>query len=92
MAKILRNETSLLRRQEAIRRELAFRQTTRLVVWGTVCLVAAWGLFFAVLFLVPNPLVGESAVPAALPWLAAARALLGTVVLVHLVRRVAPRQ
>ena len=45
MAKILRNETSLLRRQEAIRRELAFRQTTRLVVWGTVCLVAAWGLF-----------------------------------------------
>lgn len=54
--------------------------------------VAAWGLFFAVLFLVPNPLVGETAVPAALPWLAAARALLGTVVLVHLVRRVAPRQ
>lgn len=43
MAKILRNETSLRRRQEAIRRELAWRQIVRLVVWGTVLAIAAWG-------------------------------------------------
>ena len=44
MAKILRNETSLQRRQEAIQRELGFRQTTRFVVWGTVLAVAGWGI------------------------------------------------
>ena len=43
MAKILRNETSLRHRQEAIRRELASRQILRLVVWGTVLAIAAWG-------------------------------------------------
>ncbi|WP_157087305.1 hypothetical protein [Piscicoccus intestinalis] len=55
-------------------------------VFAGASAVAAWGLFFAVLFLVPNPLVGETAVPAALPWLMAARALLGSAVLLHLVR------
>jgi hypothetical protein len=43
MAKILRNETSLRHRQEAIERELGFRQITRLVVWGTALALAAWG-------------------------------------------------
>ena len=43
MARILRNETSLQRRQEAIRRELEFRQVTRFVVWGAALAVAAWG-------------------------------------------------
>ena len=45
MARILRNETSLRHRQEAIQRELAYRQTTRLVVWGTAIALAAWGAF-----------------------------------------------
>ncbi len=44
MAKILRNETSLRRRQEAIQRELGFRQITRFVVWGTTLAVAIWGI------------------------------------------------
>lgn len=44
MAKILRNETSLQRRQEAIQRELSFRQATRFVVWGTVLAIAVWGV------------------------------------------------
>ncbi len=44
MAKILRNETSLQRRQEAIQRELGFQKTTRFVVWGTVLALAAWGV------------------------------------------------
>jgi hypothetical protein len=44
VAKILRNETSLQRRQEAIQRELGFRQVTRLVVWGTAIAIALWGV------------------------------------------------
>ncbi|MGD9611441.1 MAG: nuclease-related domain-containing protein [Kiritimatiellia bacterium] len=44
MAKILRNETSLRRRQEAIRRELGRRQIVRFGVWGLVLAVAAWGI------------------------------------------------
>ena len=80
---------------------LAARRPARCPIWLPVVgvfagasAVASWGLFFAVLFLVPNPLVGETAVPAALPWLMAARALLGSAVLVHLVRlagRLTPR-
>ncbi len=44
MAKILRNETSLLRRQEAIQRELGFQQIARFVVWGTALALAIWGV------------------------------------------------
>lgn len=44
MAKILRNETSLQRRQAAIQRELGFRQTTRFAVWGTALALALWGI------------------------------------------------
>ena len=44
MAKILRNETSLLRQQEAIQRELGRRQITRFVVWGTALAIAVWGI------------------------------------------------
>ncbi len=44
MAKILRNETSLLRQQEAIQRELGRRQITRFAVWGSVLAVAIWGI------------------------------------------------
>ena len=48
MAKILRNETSLQRRQEAIQRELGFRQTTRFVVWGTALALAIWGVVLTI--------------------------------------------
>lgn len=44
MAKILRNETSLLRQQEAIQRELGRRQITRFAVWGCVFAIAVWGI------------------------------------------------
>ena len=43
MAKILRSETSLLRRQTAIVRELSLRQLTRLVVWTLAAALALWG-------------------------------------------------
>lgn len=43
MAKILRSETSLLRRQLAIGRELSLRKVTRLVVWGAALALALWG-------------------------------------------------
>ena len=41
MAKILRSETSLLRRQLAIGRELSLRHVTRIVVWGAAVGAAA---------------------------------------------------
>lgn len=44
MAKILRNETSLRHRQEAIARELARRQITRVVAWSVVLAVVVWGV------------------------------------------------
>ena len=44
MAKILRSETSLRRRQEAIQRELGRRQIVRFAVWGTALAVAVWGI------------------------------------------------
>lgn len=43
MAKILRSETSLLRRQLAIGRELSFRRISRLFVWGAALALAGWG-------------------------------------------------
>ena len=43
MAKILRSETSLLRRQRAIDRELAFQNTTRVAAWGIALALALWG-------------------------------------------------
>ncbi len=43
MAKILRSETSLLRRQLAIGRELARRKATRFVVWGATLAIVLWG-------------------------------------------------
>ena len=48
MAKILRNETSLQRRQEAIQRELGFRKATRFVVWGTALALALWGVVLTI--------------------------------------------
>lgn len=44
MAKILRNESSLRRRQDAIRRELEFRQITRIIAWSIVLAIVVWGL------------------------------------------------
>ena len=43
MAKILRSETSLLRRQQAIDRELALKNTTRVAAWGIALALALWG-------------------------------------------------
>mgnify|MGYP003592915947 FL=1 len=43
MAKILRSESSLLRRQLAIGRELARRKATRFVVWGSALAIVLWG-------------------------------------------------
>lgn len=48
MARILRNETSLRRRQEAIQRELNARQFARVIVWGAALALAAWGVFATV--------------------------------------------
>lgn len=43
MAKILRSENSLLRRQNAIVRELGLRKITRGVVWGIALALLLWG-------------------------------------------------
>ncbi len=43
MAKILRSESSLLRRQLSIGRELSLRRVTRLVVWGAAIAIILWG-------------------------------------------------
>ncbi len=43
MARILRSETSLLRRQNAIARELGARVFTRFLVWGIAAGVCVWG-------------------------------------------------
>jgi len=43
MARILRSETSLLRRQRAIDRELALRRVTRAAAWGAALAILAWG-------------------------------------------------
>ena len=43
MAKILRSESSLLHRQNAIGRELALRKVSRLVVWGAALAIVLWG-------------------------------------------------
>lgn len=43
MAKILRSESSLLRRQLAIGRELGLRKITRLAVWGAALALFLWG-------------------------------------------------
>ena len=43
MAKILRSETSLLHRQNAIVRELSLRKVTRLVAWGAALAILLWG-------------------------------------------------
>ena len=43
MAKILRSENSLLKRQLAIGRELARRQVTRFAVWGATLAIVLWG-------------------------------------------------
>ena len=43
MAKILRSENSLLKRQFAIGRELAHRKVTRVVVWGAALAIILWG-------------------------------------------------
>lgn len=54
--------------------------------------VATWGLFFAVILLVPNPLVGERDVPAALVVVMVLRAANGALMLVALHKlRPAPR-
>ena len=45
MAKILRSETSLRRRQQAIGRELSWRAITRPLVWTIAAALAAWGGF-----------------------------------------------
>ena len=43
MAKILRSESSLLHRQNAIGRELSRRKITRLLVWGAALAIILWG-------------------------------------------------
>ena len=43
MAKILRSENSLLRRQLAIGRELGLRKVGRIVVWGVALAIILWG-------------------------------------------------
>ena len=43
MARILRSETSLLRRQQAIVRELSLRRLTRALVWALALACALWG-------------------------------------------------
>ena len=43
MAKILRSESSLLHRQNAIGRELSRRKLTRLLVWGAALAIILWG-------------------------------------------------
>lgn len=43
MAKILRSESSLLRRQLAIGRELGLRKIGRIVVWGIALAIILWG-------------------------------------------------
>ena len=43
MAKILRSETSLLRRQGAIARELSLRKVTRAAAWGIALALFLWG-------------------------------------------------
>lgn len=48
MARILRTETSLLRRQNAIARELSLRRYTRLAAWGAALAVVLWGGLHAV--------------------------------------------
>ena len=49
MAKILRSESSLLRRQLSIGRELSLRRVTRLVVWGAAIAIILWGAAAALL-------------------------------------------
>ena len=48
MAKILRSETSLKRRQAAISRELSWRAITRPLAWTFASAIAAWGGFNAI--------------------------------------------
>ena len=43
MARIFRSETSLLRRQQAIVRELSLRRLTRALVWALALACALWG-------------------------------------------------
>jgi hypothetical protein len=43
VARILRSENSLLRRQKAIDRELSLRKVTRLTAWGLALAVLLWG-------------------------------------------------
>lgn len=43
MAKILRSESSLLSRQNAIARELSLRKVTRVVAWGLALGILLWG-------------------------------------------------
>ena len=49
MAKIFRSENSLLRRQNAIGRELSLRNITRLLVWGAALAIILWGVATAIL-------------------------------------------
>lgn len=49
MAKILRSENSLLRRQNAIGRELSLRNVTRLLVWGAALAIILWGVAASIL-------------------------------------------
>ena len=49
MAKILRSESSLLHRQNAIGRELSRRKFTRLLVWGAALAIILWGVAASVL-------------------------------------------
>lgn len=63
MAKILRSESSLLRRQCSIARELSFRRFTRLAVWGAAAAILAWGVHASLLSRSPaGALVGAFAV------------------------------
>lgn len=57
MARILRSESSLLHRQNAIARELSLRKVTRLVVWGVAAALIAWGGLHAVRHSGPGGLV-----------------------------------
>jgi len=47
MARILRTETSLRRRQAAIARELAVRHPVRIAVWAAALALLAWGALHA---------------------------------------------
>jgi hypothetical protein len=48
LAKILRSESSLLHRQNAIARELGLRQVTRIAVWGAALAIILWGTFASI--------------------------------------------